>query len=229
MCKIRLYILSISWAIATWCLVGASIDRFLCSSPSAIYRQWSTNRIARRYVIGVFIFYALLFIQVFYCFEASVPNVPVACYGRNLPCRLFNDWVALRVDIVLPSLFLAIFGVLTIRNVQTRMIHPTVHAVNSNNTNNNRLLMRNKERNLTRMLLIQVLIVLPLDLPFGIYRPYASLTSDVPKTEATAKYIPGGEKMSPEDVSGVIALLAGPESQWITGQTLQMSGGVHMT
>ncbi|CAF1503939.1 unnamed protein product [Rotaria sp. Silwood1] len=168
--------------MGTWSLVGASIDRFLCSSHSATYRQWSTNRVAKRYVIGIFIFYALLFIQVFYCFEASVPNVPVACYGRNLPCRIFNDWVALTVDILLPSLFLAIFGTLTIRNVQTRVIHPIVHAVNSDNRNNNRLPMRNKERNLTRMLLVQVLIVLPLDLPFGIYRPYASLTSDVPKS-----------------------------------------------
>jgi len=67
-------------------------------------------------------------------------------------------------------------------------------------------------------------------------------------TEAAAKYLPGGEHMTPEeidekhsqwsplnrpgfpdDVSGVIALLASPESQWITGQTLQINGGAHMT
>jgi tetrahydroxynaphthalene reductase len=33
----------------------------------------------------------------------------------------------------------------------------------------------------------------------------------------------------PDDVSGVIALLASPESQWITGQTLQVGGGAHMS
>jgi tetrahydroxynaphthalene reductase len=66
--------------------------------------------------------------------------------------------------------------------------------------------------------------------------------------DAAAKYIPGGDKMSEEqidqivgkwsplgrtgyldDTSGIIALLASPESQWITGQTLQVSGGAHMT
>jgi tetrahydroxynaphthalene reductase len=66
--------------------------------------------------------------------------------------------------------------------------------------------------------------------------------------EAAAKYIPGADKMSEEqidqavgkwsplgrtgytdDTSGIIALLASPESQWITGQTLQVSGGAHMT
>ena len=65
---------------------------------------------------------------------------------------------------------------------------------------------------------------------------------------AAAKYVPGGDKMSEEeldrvigkwspldrpgyldDISGIIALLSNPESQWITGQTLQVSGGAHMS
>lgn len=66
--------------------------------------------------------------------------------------------------------------------------------------------------------------------------------------EAAAKYIPGGESMTideidtilskwsplgrpgfPDDVSGVVALLASPEAQWFTGQTFQVSGGAHMS
>lgn len=66
-------------------------------------------------------------------------------------------------------------------------------------------------------------------------------------TEMAAKYIPGGEKLTPEqidealskwsplgrpgmpdDVSGVAALIASPESQWLTGQTFQVSGGAYM-
>ncbi|KAJ5360686.1 hypothetical protein N7517_009877 [Penicillium concentricum] len=65
--------------------------------------------------------------------------------------------------------------------------------------------------------------------------------------EMSAKYIPGGEKMSPqqidealskwsplgrpgevEDVAGVASLIASPESQWLTGQTWQVSGGAYM-
>jgi hypothetical protein len=156
LCKIRLYFLSVAWATATWCLVGASIDRFLCSSYSNAYRRFSNNRMAKRFVIGIFIFFALVFIETTYCFEASVPNVPVACYGRNLPCQLFNDWVSLLFDIILPSIFLFIFGALTIRNVRTRIIHPTTNPVNPVDASNNRLSMRINDRNLTRMLLIQV-------------------------------------------------------------------------
>lgn len=66
-------------------------------------------------------------------------------------------------------------------------------------------------------------------------------------TEAAAKYIEGGEKMSAQqiedliskmsplkragevdDVAGVVALIASPEAQWITGETMHVSGGAYM-
>ncbi|CAI7587212.1 unnamed protein product [Penicillium crustosum] len=66
-------------------------------------------------------------------------------------------------------------------------------------------------------------------------------------TEAAAKYIPGGESMTeeeidanlskwsplsrpgfPDDISGVVALLASPEALWLTGQTFHVSGGAQM-
>lgn len=65
--------------------------------------------------------------------------------------------------------------------------------------------------------------------------------------EAAKDYIPGGEKMTieeidekigsmspmkrpgfPEDIAGVVALLASAESQWLTGQTFHVNGGAHM-
>ncbi|RKK75172.1 hypothetical protein BFJ69_g7921 [Fusarium oxysporum] len=65
--------------------------------------------------------------------------------------------------------------------------------------------------------------------------------------EAAAKYLKGGDKMSieevdgkisemsplgrpgfPNDIAGVIAMLASPGAQWITGQTIHASGGAHM-
>jgi tetrahydroxynaphthalene reductase len=66
-------------------------------------------------------------------------------------------------------------------------------------------------------------------------------------THNAREYIPGGENMSmedidgmiakwsplnrvgyPDDVAGVVALLASPEAQWITGQTIHVGGGAHM-
>jgi tetrahydroxynaphthalene reductase len=47
--------------------------------------------------------------------------------------------------------------------------------------------------------------------------------------EAVAKWSPLGRTGVTNDTSGIIILLASPESQWITGQTLQVSGGAQMT
>lgn len=65
--------------------------------------------------------------------------------------------------------------------------------------------------------------------------------------EAAAKCFPNGDKMSleeideqssrmsplnrpgyPNDIAGAFALIASPESQWLTGQTFHVSGGAHM-
>ncbi|CAF1000317.1 unnamed protein product [Adineta ricciae] len=182
-CKTRQLLLNVTWPMGIWCLVGASIDRYLCSHSSARYRLFSTNLIAKRFVLAIFIFFCCLFVEVLYCFEGSIPNVPVLCYGQNIPCRLFNDWAALSFDIILPSFFLAVFGALTIRNIRLRSVRP---IINSEVRSNRRSTIHANDRNLTRMLLIQVLFILVLDLPFGIYRPYASLTSNISKSSYRA-------------------------------------------
>ncbi|CAF1271541.1 unnamed protein product [Adineta steineri] len=183
-CKIRLYLLNISWAVAIWALVGANIDRFLCSHHSVIYRQLSTSQLAKRFLMGIFTFFAFVFIEIYYCVEAKVPNVPVACYGRNLPCRVINDWVYLGVDIILPSIIISIFGTLTIRNARLRIVRPITNLIHQiTTTKNNIVLTRRNDRNLTHMLFIQVSFVFVLDLPFGIYRSYASLTANLSKSQ----------------------------------------------
>ena len=66
-------------------------------------------------------------------------------------------------------------------------------------------------------------------------------------THAAAKYVEGGDKMTPEqveetvakwgpikrageveDIAGVVAMLASPEGKWLTGQTMHVSGGAYM-
>ncbi|CAF1411842.1 unnamed protein product [Adineta ricciae] len=155
MCKFRVYSISIAWAVAIWALVGASIDRFLCSSRLVARRQLSTLQMERRYIIVVFTFFTLLFIEVLYCFEAHVPNVPVACYGRNMICRIAIDWIYLLLIIILPSILLIAFGILTMRNIRTRVIRPTIGPMQNTVSNNTTNLPRNDERTLTKMLLVQ--------------------------------------------------------------------------
>lgn len=43
-----------------------------------------------------------------------------------------------------------------------------------------------------------------------------------------SSWSPLGRVGMPEDIAGVVALLASDEAGWITGQTLHVSGGAHM-
>ena len=48
------------------------------------------------------------------------------------------------------------------------------------------------------------------------------------KKELIKKEIPLGSLGTPEDIAGVVAFLAGPESKYITGQVITVDGGMVM-
>jgi hypothetical protein len=155
-CKIRNYISTICFAMATWTLVGASIDRYLCSSVSVRYRQLSTVRTARRLLIITLSVFTLIFAEIFYCYEASVPNVPLPCYPESLSCQLYNNWMTILFINIIPSIFMAIFSLLTIRNIRARVVRPIKNRTVSINTSRNNLRVHINDRNISQMLLIQV-------------------------------------------------------------------------
>lgn len=57
------------------------------------------------------------------------------------------------------------------------------------------------------------------------------MTSDIPETRRTKQLaaIPLGRFGSPEEVAGVVRFLASDNATWITGQTLCVDGGLHMS
>ncbi len=94
----------------------------MCSSHSATDRQLSAGGLEKRFVIGIFIFFAFVSIETLYCFEANLPNVPATSDGHNLTCQLFKDWVSLSIDMVLSSIYLAIFGAFANSNARLRIV-----------------------------------------------------------------------------------------------------------
>lgn len=61
-----------------------------------------------------------------------------------------------------------------------------------------------------------------------LYLPGAENWSEDKIDEKVSAWSPLGRVGMPDDVAGVVALLASPEAGWITGQTLHVSGGAHM-
>ena len=99
-----------------------------------------------------------IFAQIFYCYEGNVPNVPVACFTRSLACQMYNDWMNILFNIVIPSGLMAIFGVLTIVNIRRRIIYPlSIPTVASTITIiNMRTRLRKVDHILRKILFIQV-------------------------------------------------------------------------
>jgi 3-oxoacyl-[acyl-carrier protein] reductase len=46
--------------------------------------------------------------------------------------------------------------------------------------------------------------------------------------EALAAQVPLGRLGQPEDIAAAVCFLAGPGAAWITGETLNVNGGMHM-
>jgi 3-oxoacyl-[acyl-carrier protein] reductase len=49
-----------------------------------------------------------------------------------------------------------------------------------------------------------------------------------PQREALAAQVPLGRLGRPEDIAAAVCFLAGPGAAWITGETLNVNGGMHM-
>ncbi|HZV11266.1 MAG TPA: SDR family oxidoreductase, partial [Novosphingobium sp.] len=65
--------------------------------------------------------------------------------------------------------------------------------------------------------------------------PGATITDFAPELfndPATVEYLAGMAALKrvgqPEDVARVIAMLAGPDAAWVTGQVIEASGGMHL-
>jgi hypothetical protein len=191
LCKLRGFILYTSRTVALWLIVLATVDRWLSSHFNARYRQMSTVKNAYRSMILVLSLSALVYVQLFYCYEANLINSPLKCYGRNELCRLVTAMVDAFVTATMPIIFMIIFGMMTISNVrqtQRRLqSFPMLTLVSANNgrlKNQAQQQRRSKktDRHLLVMLLFQVIILALLSLPFIVAEIYLTLVATQYKT-----------------------------------------------
>jgi 3-oxoacyl-[acyl-carrier protein] reductase len=56
------------------------------------------------------------------------------------------------------------------------------------------------------------------------------MTQALPEAQRTAlaAQIPLGRLGAPADIAQAVCFLAGPDAAWITGETLNVNGGMHM-
>jgi hypothetical protein len=191
LCKLRGFVLYTSRTVALWLIVLAAVDRWLSSHFDAHYRRMSTVKNAYRSMILILSLSALLYAQLFYCYEANLINSPLKCYGRTKLCRIVTAMVDAFVTATMPIMFMMIFGMMTIstvrqtlRRLQSLPMSTLVSANNGRLTNPARQQRRSKktDRQLLVMLLFQVIILALLSLPFIVAEIYSTLIATQYKT-----------------------------------------------
>ena len=186
-CKLRIFLLYSFRTTSVWLLVFATIDRWFSSSAKIERRRLSSNKIVYKITVAICTLSFILWTESIFCYDANTANNPLKCYGKTFVCRVFNDLVYASSTVVIPSLFMLIFGLLTIHNINRsyRAIQPLVATITnvsrvSRRTKRNKI--RRKERSLTRMLLLQVIILTLCSIPQAIQQFYLTSTIEVEKT-----------------------------------------------
>ena len=183
LCKLRAFVLFVSRTIASWLLTFASIDRWYSSSMNYQYRQKSSLKNAYRYIFIVIFFSSFLYIQIFYCYEASLTNTPLACYGKTETCRLTTDLSYALITIVIPIIIMMIFGLKTILNIQSsyRRVCVTISQVTTNRQNK-RQRWKKLDYRLFLMLSIQIILYSLSTLPQAIQKIYSTFSAEQVKS-----------------------------------------------
>lgn len=180
-CKLRIFVVYAGRTVASWLIVMATIDRWLSSSAHAHRRQMSTLENAQRAMVVISLVSTLVFSQLFYCVDANRINGPVKCSAITNLCQLVNDMALVFLIVLIPSMVMLFFGLLTITNIrrsQLNRVQPSVPVSSSttNNTKNQIQQTRKADRQLLKMLFIQVILLTLFPLPQVIHNIYSNIT-----------------------------------------------------
>ncbi|CAF1140541.1 unnamed protein product [Adineta steineri] len=181
LCQIRFFFLSTSRTVAFWLISLAIIDRWLLSSINVHRRQMSTLKNTQRGIIFVIILSSLVYVQYFYCFVAIPIDYPITCYGRSILCRLIHNLEFALLSVLIPSLLMIIFGLMTIHNVHKsalRQVQPIIATSSTQTTvaNERSARMKKIDHQLLIMLCVQTTLVILFSLPQACYSIYTVIT-----------------------------------------------------
>lgn len=158
-CKFRLLFLQFSSLVSYSCLCLATIDQFFATSSRVRWQQWCNLKLAQRLTAAItFIWmlhtipYAILFQQV----TSSTTNKTSCVASDTVFARYRAYFVGLFLTGFIPVMVTVVFGLLAFHNVH-QLAYRTVPLVR-----------RELDKQLTTMVLVQVLVNVLTDVPFVI-------------------------------------------------------------
>ncbi|CAF1203509.1 unnamed protein product [Adineta ricciae] len=178
LCRLRVFLVLTSRTTAAWLIVFATFDRWLLSCRHTHYRRLSKLRNAQRAMICILFLSCFIYSPIFYCYQANLRNTPLKCYSQTTMCRIISDQIYLCFTVLVPTIFMIFFSLLTLSNVR-RMHHRLQMPFLSELTQTmirKRRRFRLLDRHLLVMLLVQIGFFILFTFPQGIEMIYLTIT-----------------------------------------------------
>ncbi|UJR17440.1 hypothetical protein I4U23_004335 [Adineta vaga] len=184
LCRFALYMGFVLDLVSPSCLVLASIDRLLITSPNALTRQRSTCRFASISLICISLLWCLFHSHALiwmYLIQVG-PNL-VICYTQSPAYITIISYYTLIKSTVIPSL-LASLGILAIRNVRKIGKNIVAAGASTMHIGNRRAIqsVHSQDRQLVRILLIDIGIYVICTYPQTAFTLYLQITQYSMKT-----------------------------------------------
>ena len=178
LCPLRAFIVWVSTTASSWFLTYATIDRYCISCRDVTRRNLSNMRYAYRAMVITLFGGSAAFAETFYCYVPNLRNSPLSCYGRNMPCRLYNEITSALLFVVIPSTLMLVFGYATVKNVRLLLmsIAPTARTDATMRT------IKKTDRQLIQMLIVQIVLSIIFNIPLAFYRLYLTSTLFITKS-----------------------------------------------
>jgi len=162
-CKTRQFSAYTFNVISLTCSCLATIDHFFATSQNAKLRRLSNIKLAYRLAFIAIITWCLHGIAPI--LSSNISPVTQSCVITNAGFQLYTSVYAFGLVLAFPVVTMITFGYLTYRNIHLTRV----------------LAQQQADRQLTRMILIQVVLVLVSIVPYGIYHVYSQITSGISK------------------------------------------------
>ncbi|CAF3855746.1 unnamed protein product [Adineta steineri] len=162
-CRARSFFLSTISVISFTCLCLATIDQFLATSQSAHLRRYSKIELAHRIVLFAIVVWYLQGIP--WILFQNISPISNTCIRTNNVYAIYVSIYLLVVLCVIPVLVIIVFGWLTYRNIRLTIVLAELRA----------------DRQLTKMTLVQIFLVIISIIPYGINNAYGLITAGMTK------------------------------------------------
>ncbi|UJR19434.1 hypothetical protein I4U23_022564 [Adineta vaga] len=179
LCRFRYYIAMILVCIEASCLILASIDRTLVTSPNARTRQCSTSRLATLSISVICVFWSVFHIHalIFIVIVEFSPDYS-NCFYQSGVYTVIMAYYGLLLSGIIPPMIMILFGCWTIKNI--RRVGRFEQHSRTTNTDGTAITrprtLHIKDRQLIRILMVDIMTYIICKFPVLIFNIYQQIS-----------------------------------------------------